>query len=59
MRGLSLETSLICIGKNDIDEISDIRGGVAEVFDLPGCYVVLVGSSLPTFRETYRSDLQD
>ena len=27
--------TLICIGKNDIDEISDIRGGVAEVFDLP------------------------
>jgi hypothetical protein len=40
MRGLLLETLLICIGKNDIDEISGIRGGVAEVFDLPGCCVV-------------------
>jgi hypothetical protein len=39
MRGLLLET-LIYIGKNDINEISGIRGGVAEVFDLPGCYVV-------------------
>jgi hypothetical protein len=57
-RSLLLET-LICLGKNDIKEISGIRGGVAEVFDLPGCYVVSVGSSLPTFRETYRSDLQD
>jgi hypothetical protein len=40
MPGLLLETLLICIGKKDIDEISGIRGGVAEVFDLPRCYVV-------------------
>jgi phage shock protein PspC (stress-responsive transcriptional regulator) len=26
--------------KNDMGEISGIRGGVAEVFDLPRCYVV-------------------
>lgn len=39
MRGL-LETLLICIGKNDIDEISGIRDGVVKVFDLPGCYVM-------------------
>jgi hypothetical protein len=39
--------------------ISDFRRGANRIFDLPDGYSTWIAGQLPTFRETYPSQLQE